>query len=181
MAEVLSCSQFTFHVVSKTVPYTSHPTIGFFPKPSAIKMDHTMTYVTGSYRSRQPTSTQTISFKIQPDSRRSLAYRADIRCSGFLAMALTQYLSQRHSKQHFSKGSCFLPFKTRITGRSQSDSASWRVVWESQVTAHSHSTAPIGTSPRMAQLSRSQFKDLGLMCRYKIRGLRNRNMQKRLR
>jgi len=79
MAELLSCSQFTFHVVSITVPYRSHPTIGFSPKHPAIKMDHTMTYVTGSYRSRQPASTQTISFKIQPDPRKFLADRGDIR------------------------------------------------------------------------------------------------------
>jgi len=34
----------------------------------------------------------------------------------------------------FLMGSCLLPFKTRITGLSQSDSASWRAVCGSQVT-----------------------------------------------
>jgi len=80
------------------------------------------------------------------------------------------------------KGSCLLPLKARITRQSLSDSASWRVVRESQVTVLSHSTAPISRSPRMVQLlSCSQFKDLGLMCRDKIKGLRNRIMPKRLR
>jgi len=82
----------------------------------------------------------------------------------------------------FSKGSCLLPLKTRISRQSSSDLASWRVVRESQVTVHSHSTAPIRRSPRMAQLlSCTQFKDLGLMCRDKIKGLRYRIMPKRLR
>jgi len=45
----------------------------------------------------------------------------------------TPYLSQRHSKWPLLMGSCLLPLKTRITGLSQSDSASWRAVRESQV------------------------------------------------
>ena len=39
-----------------------------FTLDHAINMDHTVTYLSGSYRSRQPTSTQTISFKVQPDA-----------------------------------------------------------------------------------------------------------------
>jgi len=117
-------------------------------------MDHAVTYVTGSYRSRQPSSTQTISFMIQPDSQNQL-----------LIMQIP---------------SCLVPFKTRITGQSQSDSASWRAVQESQVTVHSHSTAALQRSLKMAEhLSCSQFKDLGLMCREKIEGLPKRIMQKR--
>jgi len=164
--------------------YVTHLTLplGFSPRHPAIKIDYTMTYVPGSYRSRQPSSTQMINFKIQPDSGKSSADRADIQWSGFLATALTQYLSQRHTKRHFSKGSCFLPFKTLVTGQSPGDKASWRAVWESQVTVHSHSTVHIQRSLWMAEyLSCSQFKDSGLMCREKINGLRNRIMEKRLR
>jgi len=117
-----------------------------------------------------------------PESRKSFADRADIQWSGFLATNLTQYLSQRDSKRPFFNGELFFPLKTRITHQSLSDSASWRIVQESQVTVHSHSTAPIRRSPRIAELlSCSQFKDLGLIWRDKIKGLRNRIMQKRLR
>ena len=136
----------------------------------------------GSYRSRQPSSTQMIIFVMPPDSPKSIADHADIQSPGFLATNLTQYLSQRDSKRPFLKGSCLLTLKTCITRQSSSDSASWRVVRESQVTVHSHSTAPIRRSPRMAKLLFcSLFKDLVLMWRDKIKGLSNRIMQKRLR
>ena len=141
-------------------------------------MDHTLRFVTESYRSRQPFSTQMISFKIQSHSQKSIADHAYIHWSGFLATVLTQYLSQRHNKWHSSLGSCLLPFKTPITGQSQSDSTSWRAVRESKVTMNSHSTSPLHRSLRMFQhLSYSQMKDLGLMCRENIKGPRNRIMQ----
>ena len=89
---------------------------GFSPSPPAIKMDHTVTYVSGSYRSRQLSSTQMISFKIQPDSQKYLAKCADIQRSRFLAIALTQYLSQRHSKQRLFNRELFAPFENSHNG-----------------------------------------------------------------
>jgi len=78
----------------------------------------------------------------------------------------------------FLIGSYLLPLKTRKTGLSPGDSASWPAVRESQVTVHSHSTAPIRRSLRMDQhLSCSQFKGLGVMCREEIKGLRNKIMR----
>jgi len=142
-------------------------------------MVHTVRFVTGSHRSRQPSRTQIISFRIQLHSRRTIADHSDIQWSGFLATALTEYLPQRHSKRPFLMGSCLLPLKTRITGLSQSDSVSWHAVRESQVTVSSHSTTPLRRSLRMAHhISCFQFKDLGLKCRENINGLPNRIMQK---
>ena len=141
-------------------------------------MVHTVRFVTGSHRSRQPSRTQIISFRIQLHSRRTIADHSDIQWSGFLATALTEYLPQRHSKRPFLMGSCLLPLKTRITGLSQSDSVSWHAVRESQVTVSSHSTTPLRRSLRMAHhISCFQFKDFGLKCSEKINGLRNRIMQ----
>ena len=108
-----------------------------------------------------------------------------MQMSNDLGSWLPNWLSICHkgtANDLFLTGSCLLPFKTLITRQSLSDSASWRVVRESIVTVHSHSTAPIRRSPRMAQLlSCSQFKDLGVMWRDKIKGLRNGIVQKRSR
>jgi len=121
-------------------------------------------------------------------SRYSLIHKhllLSVQISNGLGSWLSRWGSIRHKGTGngvFLIGSCLLPLKTRIKGRAHSDSASWRVVWEFQVAVHSRSTATTRTSPRIAQLLPcSQFKDLGLMCRDKIKGLRNRMMQKGLR
>jgi len=128
----------------------------FPPRNLSIKMDHTATYVGDC---------------------------ANIRWSGFLHGYRVEAVFVAKAQQTaFFKGELFAPFENRITRQSLSDSACWRVVRESQVTVLSHSTAPISRSPRMAQLlSCSQFKDLGQMRRDKIKRVRNRIMQKRLR
>ena len=107
------------HLSSRPDNCTSHippyPRVYKRATMHAIKMGHTVRFVTGSYR------------------------------------YLTQALPQRHSERPFLMGSCLLPLKIRITGLSQSDSASWRAVPESEVTVNSHSTTALRRSLKMAQ------------------------------